>query len=231
MRLKLWQIPCLGEPTMLNLFSRRTLHTVGAALIALIFAGTNVQAGLLNIPSEPADWNGPVVGFNVGAIWSDYDIGNYNTNVDLTKQFNESPNSPGGATETNVATFSAPGHSSSDTSPIGGIDLGYFKQCGMFVLGGVFGFSGSKTEDSSGFRQFQSNSVTMNGNPYVADTDFHSTRSVEQVWSGYAGADLGFAWGRFLFYATGGAAFSQTGVHELDRATTLFVENRDGQAI
>jgi opacity protein-like surface antigen len=56
-------------------------------------------------------------------------------------------------------------------------------------------------------------------------------RFVEQVWSGYAGADLGFAWGRFLFYATGGAAFSQTGVHELDRASTLFFENGDGQAI
>jgi hypothetical protein len=130
---------------MQNQFSGRTLYTIGAALTAIILTTSNLHAGFFSIPSEPADWNGPVVGFNVGGIWTDYGIGGYSTHVDLTKLFNEIP-PPTNFIDMNTATFTAPGHSSSDASPIGGIDLGYYKQWGMFVLGGVFGFREAKPQ-------------------------------------------------------------------------------------
>jgi outer membrane immunogenic protein len=222
--LKLWQILRLGEPTMQNQFSSRTLYTIGAALTAIILTASNLHAGLFNIPSEPADWNGPFVGVHIGGVWSNYDISGYTTRVNLTKQFNEIP-PPTNFIDTNTAFFTAGSHSSDDASPIGGFDLGYNKQWGHFVIGGAFGFSGSKTLDSSSFRDSQVNFITIGGTAVEADTDFRSMRRVEQVWSGYVGPQIGFAWNRFLFYATGGSAFSILGETHLDRATTTFFEN------
>jgi outer membrane immunogenic protein len=209
---------------MQSLFSRRTMYTLGAALTAIILTTTNLHAGLFNIPNEPADWNGPYVGFNAGGVWGNFHISDYTTTVDLTKQFNEVP-PVHSFTDTNLAFFSAPGHSSSDGNGIGGVDLGYNKQWGMFVAGFGFGFSGTELDDSSSHRESQENFITINNTDTEADTDFHSTREVEQVWSGYAGGQIGLAWQRFLFYATGGSAFAQVDARELDRATTTFFQN------
>jgi opacity protein-like surface antigen len=212
---------------MQSLFSRRTLYTLGVALTAIILTTTNLNAGLFNIPNEPADWNGPYVGFNTGGVWGNFHISDYTTTVDLTKQFNEIPPVTS-FTEINNAFFSAPGHSSSDGNAIGGVDLGYNKQWGMFVAGFGFGFSGTELDDSSSFRQFQSNLFGIDETSFTADTDFHSWRQVEQIWSGYAGGQIGLAWQRFLFYATGGSAFAQVDARELDRATTIFFGRGDG---
>jgi outer membrane immunogenic protein len=209
-------------------FSRQATYVVGGAFFALFlaFATQSSHAGLFNIPNEPADWNGPYVGFNTGGVWGNFHISDYTTRVDLTKQFNEIP-PVSNFTDVNNAYFSAPGHNSSDGNPIGGVDIGYNKQWGMFVAGFGFGFSGTELDDSSSFRQFQSNSVVIDNTDYTADTDFHSTRQVEQIWSGYAGGQIGLAWQRFLFYATGGSAFAQVDARELDRATTTFFPTDD----
>ena len=205
-------------------FSRRTVYTLGAALTAMILTATNLHAGLFNIPSEPADWNGPYVGFNTGGVWGNFHISDYTTRVDLTKQFNEVPPASN-FTDVNNAFFSASGHSSSDANGYGGIELGYNKQWGMFVAGFNFGFSGTEMDDSSSHRESQENFITIDGTDTEADTDFHSMRQVEQIWSGSAGGQIGVAWRRFLFYGNGGAAFAEVDARELDRATTTFFQN------
>jgi outer membrane immunogenic protein len=223
--LRLWQIPCVEEnQTMQNQFSSRTLYTLGAALTAIILTTTNLHAGLFNIPSEPADWNGMYVAFNGGGVWNNYQSSDYTTRVDLTGQFNELP-PPTAFTSVNTGFFNAPGHSSNDSSGIFGVDIGYNKQWGMFVAGFGFGFSGNHTMDSAQFRDFQTNTLFFPGTnqpPTPVDTDFHSWRQEETNWSGYAGAQLGVAWHRFLFYGMGGSAFTELDVRELDRATTSF---------
>jgi opacity protein-like surface antigen len=222
-----------------------TICTLGAALVAAFLALTTptAHAGLLAIfsaPSEPMDWNGPFISFDAaGGVWSHIGISNYRTNVDLTRQFNVATGTttpegnfiPNNATTPNVTFFSAPGHSSDDGAYLAGIDLGYNKQFGHFVVGGVFGFTGTKVTDESSFRDFQENIISVNpGTPpvpqdVIADTDFHSWRHVEQLWAGYVGGQLGFAWNRFLIYGLGGAAFAQIDVLSLDRAFTVFSQN------
>jgi outer membrane immunogenic protein len=222
--LKLWQIRCSrGEPTMLNSLSRRTLYTLGAALTAIILTTTNLHAGLFNIPNEAADWNGPYVGFSAGAVWGNFNISNYTTLVDLDRQWNALPPVTHFTENDGLFPFPADGHSSSDANGYGGIELGYNKQWGMFVAGFNFGFSGTQIDDSSQNRQFQTNTVSLDtGQGGAVDTDFHSWRQVEQVWSGSAGGQIGVAWRRFLFYANGGSAFAQVDARELDRAATNF---------
>jgi len=224
----------------ITIFSKQTVFGIGAAVVAIFLAvaSPNARAGIFNLPSEPADWNGITVGFNAGIDISNIDISGYDSHVDLEEQFDRALVPPAPGTPTNSLTglqppstilFSADGRSNTDTAPIGGADIGYYKQIGHFVFGGGFGFNGTKVNNQSDFSETQTNTgnfinentgvVTGNGSEV---TDFASMRRVEEVWSGYAGGQLGVAWGRFLFYATGGAAFAQIDVRQTDRATTTF---------
>lgn len=216
------------------------IFTTGAALVAafLMLATPTVRAGLFDVPSEPADWNGPFVSFNSGGAWGNFDWHHDGTTVDLTRQYNLAttfsggiPNSPNNATTVNLIAFNPTSHSSDDAAYIGGVDLGYQKQWGRFVGGFAFGFSGTKLTDQSDFgdtavgtifvNPTSPPSATLPGNVNFV-TDFRSLRKIEQEWSGYAGPRLGFAWNRLLFYATGGVAFAQVDVNSFDRAGTIF---------
>ena len=217
--------------------------TIGAALVATFLALTapTARAGLfsLSTPSEPADWNGPFVSFDAaGGVWSSFDISRYNTTVDLTRQFNIATGTttasgnfiPNNATEVNLTTFAAPSHSSDDSAYLAGIDLGYNKQIGHFVIGGALGFTGTKVTDESDFRSSQTNTIVVSpGTPPVTEddtavTDFRSRRRAEQLWAGYTGGQVGFAWNRFLIYGIGGVAFAQIDLKSLDRAATEFFD-------
>jgi opacity protein-like surface antigen len=145
--------------------------------------------------------------------------------------------------------FTAPGHSDTDFQPMVGFDVGYMKQWGHFVVGGSVGFYGTHTETSTNFTDSQENTFivvgasgptgptgaiaashaaprapSQQGGVVTADTEFISKRRVEETWSGYAGGQLGYAMDHWLFYATGGAAFAQIEVRQVDRAATAFFE-------
>lgn len=220
----------------------RLIFTTGAALAAafLILATPNARAGLFQMSSEPADWNGPFVAFDNGGVWSNFDWSFDGTTIDLTRQFNlatASPNPNGGAGIPNNATTpnftggGMPGHSSDDSAYFAGIDLGYNKQMGHFVIGGSFGFTGTRVQDESDFRATETGTITVNpslpgASPSPTDvffsSGFRSHRKIEQEWAGYTGGQLGFAWNRFFIYAIGGAAFAQIDVHSFDAVTTEF---------
>jgi opacity protein-like surface antigen len=145
--------------------------------------------------------------------------------------------SPPAATSAGNIFFDEGGHSSTAGAYIGGVDLGYNFQFGHFVVGPVIGFSGTRTTNGSITRDFQDRFLLISNAPAAAavgsaavataveeQTTLNSFRHAEQDWSGYAGAQVGFAWQRFLFYATGGAAFSQIDLRAFDQPKTLFFD-------
>ena len=38
-------------------------------------------------PPSEIDWAGPYIGFNVGVVWTNYDVSKYRTDVDFEDQF------------------------------------------------------------------------------------------------------------------------------------------------
>jgi outer membrane immunogenic protein len=208
---------------------------IGALVVGVFLAcsAPNAHAGeFKNIvptvtPETEYRWDGPYLAFNSGAVWTNFDISGYDTRVDLTKQFNSLVGT--GALDINDTFFSESAHSSTEAAYMGGVDLGYNFQFGHFVVGPVFGFSGTKTRNGSIARSFQSNTIVITDpvlGPAVdtADTRFDSFRHTEENWSGYAGSQAVVAWQRFLFYANGGSAFSQIDVRTFDQASTEFFD-------
>ena len=205
----------------------RFIFTIAAVFVAtlLALAATTARAGLFDIPSEPADWNGPFVSFNSGVTINNFDQGSYFDVVDLTKQFNAGSGDSDGPPDW-FEFFDFSSHDSTDTAYSGGIDLGYNKQWGHFVAGLSFGFSGTHTSDSSEGFGFDEGFDDFDDADFA--TEVHSIRKLTQNWSGYAGGQVGFAWNRWLFYAMGGAAFAQVDLHTYDVATTEFFPGDDG---
>jgi opacity protein-like surface antigen len=200
----------------------RFIFTTGAAFVAtlLALAASTARAGLFDIPSEPADWNGPFVSFNSGVVINNFHQGSYFDTVDLTKQFNTGSGDSDGPPDF-FDFFGFSGHDSTDTAYSGGIDLGYNKQWGHFVIGLGFGFSGTHTSDKSrGFGFDEGFDDVPDDAGFLTETT--SIRKLTENWSGYAGGLVGFAWNRFLFYAIGGSAFAQLDLATYDVSNTEF---------
>ncbi len=219
-------------------FLKLNVLSQGAALCGVIVmlatGASNARAGLFDVPAGPADWNGPYVGFDTGVVWDHYDIGTYRGAVNLGGQFDQivikMPSPGDGAQQIDppiapigFISFFAPGHSDTDMAPIGGLHVGYNKQFGHIVAGFEFGFDGTQTSKGSEFRDFQTNFLF--DNLFRSETRFDSSRRAERNWDGYVGGQLGYAWGRFLFYASGGYTFADVAVYSFDRARTAFFEN------
>jgi outer membrane immunogenic protein len=230
-------------------FSKEIVCAISAVVAGVFLALTasNAHAGPSKeivpsvTPEVEYNWAGPYLAFNSGAVWDNFNISGYDTKVNLTTQFNQLVGAlPPSATANSTATtgnnifFDEPAHSSTSGSYIGGADIGYNFQFGHFVVGPVIGFSGTRATNGSLARDFQSHAVfgLTSTNPTTlatttaatADTTYSTERHVEQDWTGYAGAQVGFAWRRFLFYATGGGAFSEVDVRTFDRVSTTFFD-------
>ncbi len=223
----------------------RSASTAALCTIVMAVAGAagTAHAGLFNVPNEPADWNGPYMGFNAGVVWDHYDVGRYGTALNLDGQFSQvadgtldgkTPDVDGMIqiiTLFGSTSFLTDGHSDTDVAPIGGVHFGYNKQFGHFVAGFEFGFEGTQTSKGSESRSFQTNFPQLHMDQFLdfeADTRFDSSRRAERNWDGWLGGQLGYAWGRFLFYGTGGYTFADVAVYSFDRARTAFFEFADG---
>jgi opacity protein-like surface antigen len=228
--------------------SRRDIASTSLAVlcgifVALIgaataFAGAPEMKEVAPLPPQCPDWNGIYMGFNAGVVWDHYDIGEYRSEVNLTQQFTEleartpSVDSATKGLDGNdgiafiaFASSFAPSHSDTDVAPIGGLHIGYKKQFGHFVTGLEIGFEGTQTSKGSEYRSFQETFIL--NTPLVADTYFDSSRRAERNWDGWVGGQLGYAWGCFYFYATGGYTFADVGVYSFDRARTDFYLARE----
>src|SRR5437762_931456 len=85
------------------------------------------------------------------------------------------------------------------------------------------------------FTDFQENEIFLETiqQSITAETLFHSLRMVETRWNGFIGGRLGFCWNRFLFYGTGGVAFTDvqlTSHQSADTAFFGFIGDGEGEA-
>lgn len=214
-----------------------TFAGLGGAILTFavaVFAGPEPLEKTV-APAQPTeiDWAGPYLGVNVGAVWTNFDVSKYATDVDLEDQFYQAVAIPG--TFVSEASFPVDGRHATETDAIGGGQVGYNFQFGRFVTGIEGGFSGINSKTSGKGEGFQINPLGFRGiiqlGELVAETTFDSWRIAETNWNGYVGGHVGFAWGRFLFYGNGGAAFTNIDVTAIDQAHTDFFEECDGKII
>jgi opacity protein-like surface antigen len=180
-------------------------------------------------PTDPCDWSGAYCGVNVGGTWNHFDIGKQRTDVNLVDQFYDLINKGHegnviiGQAESGFATFPVSGHEETSGRTIGGMQSGFNLQFGHFVFGAEGSFIGNGTTASKHFQDFQTNVFSFDEQPPItADTKFTSWRMLETTWNGFVGGRLGFCWNRFLFYGTGGVAFTDVRFTSMQRADTSF---------
>ena len=205
----------------------KAIHVFFCAAI-LAFAATVSAGGPKEIapvppPEEPFSWSGLYLGFNVGVVWEHADFGRHDTVVDLDEQFDVIDPNDNFSQDINFnLLFTTPRRSDTDTAPIAGGQIGFLQQFGHFVVGAEGGLSGARTTSWSKFKDFANGNTGIDSVTY--DTDFGSKSIVETNWNGYVGGKVGFAWKHLLFYATGGAAFTNVDVSTFDKVDTEFVE-------
>ena len=168
---------------------------------------------------EPFNWTGLYIGAHVGGTWSQYDLGPFDTDVDVFEQligFQRIPTGPG-----DIISYSTPGiDAGSSDSVIGGGQMGYNFQFGHFVVGIEGDFSALNTGRTAVFRDANTSFFFLGSTS--AFTQLTTQRDVETNWMGSGRGRLGYAQGPVLLYVTGGVAFAEVGVNEYDRAATTF---------
>ncbi len=226
----------------------RTVFVFAAIGAAIFFSASstfaagapNVWEALQQPPSNPCNWSGFYIGFNVGGSVNHFDLGKQHTDLDLAQQFYEMINGDeeGGGevgVEGAFTTFHIPGHSETNTVAIGGGQTGFKMQFGNFVFGIEGGFQGNKSSADSQHKEFQENQVFLiTQQQFVtAETDFKNQRMVETNWNANIGGNIGYCWNRILFFVAGGASFTDVRFSSTDMADTSFfgfIGDGDGTA-
>ncbi len=226
----------------------RSLFVSSAAFCAAIFfssssapAASNVLEALEQPPSNPCQWGGFYIGFNVGGNWNHFDTSKQKTDVDLAQQFYEmfeGDEEGGGDGEGEgelgaFTTFHIPGHNETDLQTVGGGQTGFKFQFGNFVFGIEGMFQGNGSTAKSKHDEFQENElflITLQQFT-IAETEFRNERTIETTWNGSIGGNIGFCWNRLLFYIAGGAAFTDVHFSSVDIADTSFFGFGGGEGV
>jgi outer membrane immunogenic protein len=144
----------------------------------------------------PFSWSGFYFGGNIGGNWVDYDSHGF-TDV-LNTQPLPGPNS--------TLLASTPAFDNTSAAFLGGGQAGYNLQFGPLVLGLEGDFDGAPS----------STTKSLFVPARSGDSGFSAERKTESDWIGSARIRAGFAYDRFLFYATGGGAFTDVDVRTTD---------------
>ena len=144
----------------------------------------------------PFSWSGFYIGGNLGGNWVDYDSHGF-TDVLSTRPL-PGPNS--------TLVASTPGFDKVNGAFLGGGQAGYNLQFGPFVLGFEGDFDGTPA----------STTKSLFVPAPLGDFGFSAERKFESSWIASARLRAGFAYDRFLFYATGGGAFTDVEVRAID---------------
>ena len=129
------------------------------------------------------NWTGFYIGGNIGGKWGDLDT-------------------PIGIAATASTVASTLGFSSSDSSFIGGGQLGFNWQFNQWV----FGIEADLDAQSLG----QRTTIAVNGQPFLFRAGDSFT--ARNDWQGSVRGRVGYAWGPWLAYVTGGVAFTEVKV-------------------
>lgn len=179
-------------------------------------------------PAESFDWSGFYMGGNIGGILSNYEFGEFTDTVNLIQQFEGSsgtdsitpvPESDGGFE--GLADFHPPlHHAERRGAPIGGGQIGFNKQWGHLVFGVEGDFDRTSSRGAAKFKD--SDSDFLGNSSILGNTDVTVSRLTQLDWTSSARLRLGWAWNRFLFYATGGATWGGVTAWANDSARTEF---------
>lgn len=213
------------KPLSFTIFLAAALAFAAVLVVPSPALGTEENFFQKFTPTDPCNWGGFYVGFNNGATFNHFNVGKQMTDLNLEQQFYELPGMTTGVAESGIfTTFHIPGHHDTDTETIGGAQTGFNFQFGHFVVGGEGSFIGNGTNTSGKFHEFQTNELFLETQRQfvTAETDFSSMRHVETTWNGFVGGKIGFCWNRFLFYGTGGAAFTDAHFANWEKADTSF---------
>jgi outer membrane immunogenic protein len=181
------------------------------------------------------DWNGFYIGGNLGASWANYDFGGYNSKVDVTQQFlqlegevgnNTDGPQPSGEVQADTFNFfhfpgTNHGAGGTDVSPTGGVQVGWQKQFGHFVLGAETAFNGMDNGTGWTMQRAGAESDFFFGNVF-GDSTYTTMRRAQTNYTGALMGKLGFAWDQWLFYAIGGALFTDNTTYAQDHVSTDF---------
>ena len=174
--------------------------------LGLLLAALPAQPARADGPISPParsgsallNWSGFYFGGNAGGIWGDYGFGD--SGVDVTV-----PRPLGG---TAVVTVDVPAfNANSGADFIGGVQAGYNRQFGSFVLGVEGDADGISLGASKSFT-LHSDMLDVNG--------LSAQREASTNWMLTGRARLGYAWNRILFYGTGGIALTAIDVKASD---------------
>ena len=168
--------------------------------------------------AEPWSWTGFYIGGNVGYNWDHYEFSDYDTLVDVEAQLESLGEGPA---DFSPVIFFPSGADRDNQNVIGGVQVGFLKQFGHWVIGIEGDFNKTSTERRTSFEGF---SADVSGD-FSSETTFLSERRAEQDWNASARLILGYALERWLFYITGGGAFSDIEVRAEDTASTDFFED------
>jgi outer membrane immunogenic protein len=158
--------------------------------------------GVKNSPiAAPFSWTGFYVGGELGWNWAKYDLGNSSDRILVLTlpTFQLLP-----------VTVALPGFSFDDSQLLGGGQLGYNQQFGIFVIGFEGDFEATKFSGSN-----EAQVQFLVPGPEVDFLGFQ--RSLQTNWMASTRLRAGVVWERFLFYGTGGAAFADVSVHGFDQ--------------
>lgn len=232
-------------------FSIRTLRALllaGSLALAAGLTAPLANAGDFPKPPSPFDWSGFYIGGNVGAAWSNYDIGSHDAKVDVGHQLFlfEGPGPLASDVQTQGAVMmgfgpdlffeNGGGGGGTDLSLTGGGQVGYQFVWNHFVFGVEGGFNGvgssSDMPKSQGVGEvfFDGGGAPrepINGFVDSAETTETSRREADTRWAGSAVGRLGYATGPFLFYGLGGVSFAGVTVHAQDTARSDFFGGGD----
>lgn len=193
---------------------------------------THSFSSLALLSGDTYSWTGIYIGGNVGGILNYYQLNANTVALDPIQQFNTAFSEDGefSAGQTGVDTFLfTPHRSETDGSVMGGGQIGAMYQFGHFVVGIEGDFDRLATHAKKTF--FGTDvSLFSNGDPdddVLVTTDFTSDRKVDTNWNASLRARLGWAHGAFLFYATGGVAWTDVQVTANDAAFTTFGDRFD----
>jgi outer membrane immunogenic protein len=162
---------------------------LGSVALAAMFAGPAMAADMPVAPPPPPvvyyDWSGAYVGFNAGGVWADVDR-RFPTPFQTTGPAGGlGPAPPGGLA----------GFTTSSSEGIAGFHAGAQWQWGAWVLGAEAALSGCWNECRS-----QSGLLSPPG--ITANT--FGEHKITNLFT--AGGKLGYAWDRWMIYASGGWA-------------------------
>ncbi len=179
-------------------------------LLAAISSVETVRAdGPISPPAQKGsallNWSGFYFGGHAGGIWGDYGFGD--SSVDVTLR---GPRVVGDGPEPLpvIVTIEVPAFNASNGGDfVGGVQAGYNRQFGSFVLG-VEG-------DAAGLSLNTWKTFTLHSD--LLDVEgLSAKRSASSDWLLTGRVRLGYAWGRILFYGTGGLAISNINVEAVD---------------